>query len=97
MKKFLSVLLSILMVLSLSACNKVNLSEVLYIVVIDAGYGDEFIYEAEKRYEEKTGIPVEIKSIAMKSYPETTLPAGPKNNEVDLYFGVGYQYFDTLA
>lgn len=98
MKKIVSAILSAAMLFSMAACgSQGNTKGSLYICVIKAGYGDEFVQAAAKEFSKRTGAPVSIKSIVDKTYTLTTLEAGAANNDIDLYFAVGNQFFDTIG
>lgn len=92
--KMMSVALAAMLICSLAACGK-NDSDKLVISVANVGNGYTFVEEIAKEFTKETGIKCDVRPTAVQTHISTTLPSGPKNNEIDVYFA-NDQYFSVL-
>lgn len=71
---------------------------VLKLAVQARGYGDEYLKQLAKAYEEKTGVKTSlVKSIADGSALRAGLQAGEKNNDIDIIFDIWPTAMGVLA
>ncbi len=71
---------------------------VLKIGAAAKGYGEEYIKQLAVAYEEKTGVKTIIaKSSSDEAALRATLQAGPKNNDIDVYFDIWPKAMSALA
>ena len=70
----------------------------LQLGVCARGYGDEYLKQLAKAYEEKTGVKtVLVKSIADGSALRAGIQAGEKNNDIDIFFDIWPTAMSALA
>ena len=96
MKKFVAMLLSVLMMFSLCACNPTNDESTLEIMVWNSGYGTKWIEELKTEYL-KSHPDVNIEITAKSGDSGTgeiynTIESGAEANDTDLYFSYGPKY-----
>jgi ABC-type glycerol-3-phosphate transport system substrate-binding protein len=63
--------------------------ETIYVAVVNKGYGIKFVEELMKEYTKRTGVKTELAwEVPLEERVRTTLLAGPKTNNVDVYFNI---------
>ncbi len=92
--KIASVALAALSSFSLVACKEDN-SDKLVISVANVGNGYSYATEIAKKFTEETGIECDVRPTAVQTHISTTLPSGPNNNDIDIYFA-NDAYFSVL-
>ena len=70
---------------------------ILKIGVENKGYGDKFANKLAEAFEAKTGIPAKVTKSNSSDWMETTLLAGSKNNDIDVFFDITNLAMKNLA
>ena len=71
--------------------------QTLQIGVENKGYGDEFAKKLAEAFEAKTGIDTVVVKSQSSDWTETALLAGPKNNQIDVFFDINNLAMKNLA
>lgn len=79
----------------LAGCDKGN-SNALIISVANNGNGYSWVEKIAEKFTAETGIEVEVKGTAVPTIVDTSLPSGPNNNDIDIYFP-NASYYSVLA
>ena len=79
----------------LVGCDKGN-SNALIISVANNGNGYSWVEKIAEKFTAETGIEVEVKGTAVPTIVDTSLPSGPNNNDIDIYFP-NASYYSVLA
>ncbi len=94
-KKIAAMSLSALMMLSMGACGEKTIDPTvedtknLHIAIIKRGYGSEWLKQVAAKFEEKTGINVEVTDPSSGTVLASSLDDGPRSsNDTDIYFNL---------
>ena len=71
--------------------NTVENTKTLQVMVINKGYGVNWLYEIASAFEQEyaaDGVEVKITQVADAAATSTSIESGPKLNDIDLYFDV---------
>ena len=80
---------------TLTSCDSED-SDVLLISVANNGNGYTWAEKIAEKFQAETGIKVKVKGTAVQTIVDTSLPSGPKNNEIDIYFPNSI-YYSVIA
>ena len=96
--KFVCAALAACLCVPVTACmgGSENYDNVLLISVQNVGNGYRWAEEIAAAFTRDTGIETRVRPTSVTTYIDTTLPSGPKNNPVDIYFTNG-SYYSALA
>ncbi len=62
-------------------------TENLYIYILKRGYGSDWLFKVAEKFEEKTGINVDVTAPSSATVLASSLDSGPRStNDVDIYF-----------
>lgn len=102
--RIISIVLALAMVLPviLAGCSSQGAgngatSATLQIGVVNKGYGDQFATKLAEAFEAKTGIDTKVVKSNSSNWTETSLKAGPRNNDIDVIFDINNLAMKNLA